>query len=127
MPMPSDHTLEMNTHFSIQRIKHLRQDLEDMQIDRKREIRVSYGVCHSCFYLTSTISGQAFTQYECYHCGHTYDHPNTSVPKLCAGCGEELKKCRRCLADLEEVAKEARKKHPAPRYTGPGKKRKGKS
>lgn len=100
-----------DTWWSVRLIRDARKKLEQMadEPQRQRSQREHLGECHSCFYVRgSRISGQAFTDYECRSCKGTFQHPNTSVPKLCEQCAKESNRCRRCMADLAAVAAEAR-------------------
>jgi hypothetical protein len=79
----------------------LRETLDNCMHDKERKRRLKHLECPSCWYLTSGISGQAFTRYTCQVCGGDYWHPNTSVPRVCRGCAAKLGICCACGADLE--------------------------
>lgn len=104
------HRESLETHWATKLIRDSRKRLSEMaeEPEGKRKHREHLGECHACFYVRgSRISGQAFTEYECRSCKGKFQHPNTSVPKLCEACAKDSNRCRRCMADLTAVAAEA--------------------
>lgn len=59
--------------------------------------------CGACEYLGRyRLAGQAFTRWSCQLCNAEQPaHPNTSVPRLCAGCAKTYGLCATCGGDLE--------------------------
>jgi len=89
------------THWSKQAAEDIRKSLNEYDNDTRKEARLKYGECRSCFYLKAHVAGQAFTKYDCKNCGETHTHENTAVPRYCRKCAEEHQACRRCGASTK--------------------------
>jgi hypothetical protein len=64
------------------------------------ERRAKERECRSCHYLRGArISGQAFTEWTCQHCGAEAMYHCTGYPTLCDKCSDELGACVRCVGD----------------------------
>lgn len=71
--------------------------------DPHKEQRLKECQCPACFYLDRyRLAGQAFTEWVCQACEEEQPSwPNTTYPKLCIACGQKLRLCVECLADLD--------------------------
>ena len=65
-------------------------------VDGLRDQRHAMRECRFCFYVSHGMAGQAFTEYQCGACKKFYQHPSTSVPKLCDDCADKFEACVRC-------------------------------
>jgi hypothetical protein len=79
----------------------IQEMLDNCNQDKERKQRIERLECQSCWYLSSGMSGQAFTQYTCQVCSEDYSHPNTSTPRVCWACATKLGICCECGADLD--------------------------
>ena len=67
---------------------------------RGEDLRLSARECRVCFYIRgSRVSGQAFTEWKCQHCGAEAVYHCTGYPAICEKCSDELGACMRCVAD----------------------------
>lgn len=65
--------------------------------DKNKKLRVQDLACKACYYFRSgRLAGQGFTQYTCPICTKSYNHPNTSTPRLCRHCAEQAVLCMEC-------------------------------
>lgn len=86
------------TFYSLKTAERMKRRLKEYEDDSDKESRLSRKLCKSCHYLKSSIAGQAFTKYNCQHCGEEHHHPNTNVPKYCSACSDKFDMCKKCGA-----------------------------
>ncbi|MGG4438389.1 hypothetical protein AAXE64_27945 [Priestia megaterium] len=86
------------TYYSLKAAHRMKRQLEDYDIDLEKESRLNQQLCKTCHYLKSSMAGQAFTKYNCQHCGEEHHHPNTNVPKYCPACSDKFDMCKKCGA-----------------------------
>ena len=91
------------SRYSQMRIDEATRLANDLANDPQREIRLGQQQCKPCFY-HRTVSGQAFTSFECGICTETHQHPNTHTPQLCTPCAIHNNLCRHCGAGMEGAA-----------------------
>jgi hypothetical protein len=89
-------TTDLNRRY----IEETERRVEECRTDARREQRLKERECRWCFY-RSTMSGQGFTDWNCWSCGAAGYHSNTSVPRLCNECADKLGLCVHCCADRE--------------------------
>lgn len=56
--------------------------------------------CKCCFYLSSGLAGQAFTEWTCAVCGAKDCWANTATPRVCKDCATKHALCVRCGGDI---------------------------
>lgn len=84
------------------RLDALQKNLKNYETDKHKDRRLARQECRYCFHLRGgRISGQAFTDYTCRHCGETKMHPNTGTPRICPECAKAFKMCSCCGAPID--------------------------
>jgi len=54
-------------------------------------------LCNACYNKQrNSMSGQAFTSFQCAECGTQSSHANTGVPKICHNCADKYQMCQKC-------------------------------
>ena len=74
--------------------------VEEARNDVRKERRLTYQECKTCFYFRSTLATQAFVRYTCQCCGVEKIWGNGRNPRICPECGKENQCCIRCLAKV---------------------------
>lgn len=92
-----------------ERIERLQKGLARALLDESRNQRLTSGFCKSCYYLHSTVAGQASSDRPCkrWGCHARTKWSNTDVPNYCTECSKEFGICRRCGSDLEYKARKS--------------------
>ncbi|MGE7305748.1 hypothetical protein ACQKJG_18165 [Priestia megaterium] len=94
----SENKIKTSTFFAEQTYNRMKKQLAKYEADSEKQARLEKALCTTCYYLKSSIAGQAFTKYNCQHCGEEHTHPNTNVPKYCFKCSKEHNACKKCGA-----------------------------
>lgn len=81
------------------RIDSIAKRFYEFTFDPKKKDRINNSFCISCFY-SSSISGQASTNWKCNLCLKEFVNANTDVPKLCFHCAQAWELCQHCGADI---------------------------
>lgn len=115
--MNTDRDIDMKTYYALRSLEDTRRNLDKAITDPQQKIRRENRECQVCYYMRSgTLSGQAFTPFECRECGGVFQHHTTRVPILCDACADKLNVCRRCQADMNLTRRASVDgEHPIPR------------
>ncbi len=86
-----------------QRISDELRKLAILATDANAEQRREKRECQHCTYAGRyRLAGQAFTEWSCQVCSEPQEmHPNTAVPRICAGCSAAYGLCVTCGGDLD--------------------------
>ncbi len=87
------------TDRAIERISAINKKFYDYNFDPNKKERIKISLCKPCFY-SSSISGQAMTEWECGLCGKKELNSNTDIPEICLDCSIEYDLCSHCGADV---------------------------
>jgi len=89
---------ERAKRYAEEAVRHAHEYLNDTRL----AMRIAERKCPWCFYFRgSMMSGQAFTDWKCQHCGKEDTWGDTGHPTLCTDCSDRLHVCVGCCADLD--------------------------
>lgn len=97
----TEENIKDNTFWSSRYCEKLRNRLSNYEQDNKKGSRLKIQECKTCFYLRNGIAGQAFTKYNCQHCGKEQMYHNTAVPNYCVECAKQYNTCVRCGSEMD--------------------------
>lgn len=94
--------IENTTWFNKKYYENLKSKIDDYDNDINKDRRFENFKCKHCFYLRrDTVSGSAFTQYDCIDCGSEEVSSNTNVDKLCLSCAKNNNACKHCGGQMD--------------------------
>lgn len=104
---------QFRTSMSRRRGQEAVASVRSFESDDKIDQRMKAMECRACFYLSSRIGGQAFSEWTCGVCASDQMHSSTATPRVCSDCAREHSLCTYCGGDLE--MRERRRNWPTPK------------
>jgi len=94
------------TFLNARYVNDLRNKLQAVEIDPRKEQRLAQHECRTCFYLRGErLAMQAFWDWTCNLCGVEGTYSCSAHPKLCTKCATDNSLCRECTGDMDDVQK----------------------
>lgn len=78
------------------KIERMKSYLFNVDNDSNKGERLAEQLCKYCFYQSSKIVLQAFTDFDCLECGETMTFANSDTDKYCYTCAYNNNLCKHC-------------------------------